>query len=66
MKDFPFSRRIALKYFKSSDLYYLIVGMFNSRDWLQQSYGKKIMIAKEYQAERNHKVKIISESQWVK
>ena len=48
------------------DLDYLIVGMFNSRDWLQQSYGKKIMIAKEYQAERNHKVKIISESQWVK
>lgn len=47
------------------DLDYLIVGCFNSRDWLQQSYGRKIMIAKEYQDKRNHKVKIISELQWI-
>ncbi|MFD1806226.1 BRCT domain-containing protein [Pasteurella oralis] len=47
------------------DLDYLIVGSFNSRDWMYQSYGKKIEIAKQYQLKRAHKVKIISETQWI-
>lgn len=48
-----------------SDLDYLIIGTLNSRDWMYQSFGRKIETAKEYQA-KGAKVKIITEEQWVK
>ncbi|WP_053067793.1 BRCT domain-containing protein [Muribacter muris] len=47
------------------DIDYLIVGNSNSRDWIYQSYGRKIERAKEYQVKQNHKVKIITEEQWI-
>ena len=48
-----------------TDLDYMIVGTLNSRDWIYQSFGRKIEKAKEYQ-KQGHKVKIISEEQWLK
>ena len=47
-----------------SDLDYLIVGTLNSRDWIYQSFGRKIEKAKEYQ-KQGHKVKVITEEQWL-
>lgn len=47
-----------------SDIDYLIVGSSSSRDWIYQSYGRKIEEAKRQQVERGHKVKIITEDDW--
>lgn len=47
------------------DLDYLIVGTLNSRDWMYQSFGRKIEKAKEYQAKGSN-LKVITEEQWVK
>lgn len=47
-----------------SDLDYLIIGTLNSRDWMYQSFGRKIEKAKEFQSQ-GHKVKIITEEQWL-
>ncbi|MBE2895598.1 hypothetical protein HPC38_01740 [Pasteurellaceae bacterium HPA106] len=47
-----------------SDLDYIIVGTFSARGWMYTTYGRKVEIARTYQKERNHPVKIISESQW--
>ena len=47
-----------------TDLDYLIVGTLNSRDWIYQSFGRKIEKAKEYQ-KQGHKVKVITEEQWL-
>ena len=48
-----------------TDLDYMIVGTLNSRDWIYQSFGRKIEKAKEYQ-KQGYKVKIISEEQWLR
>nr|DAJ56330.1 MAG TPA: Translation initiation factor IF-3, C-terminal domain [Bacteriophage sp.] len=42
----------------------MIVGTLNSRDWIYQSFGRKIEKAKEYQ-KQGHKVKVITEEQWL-
>ncbi|MDY4281681.1 MAG: BRCT domain-containing protein [[Pasteurella] mairii] len=47
-----------------ADLNYLIVGTLNSRDWICQSFGRKIEKVKEYQSQ-GYPVKIISEEQWI-
>lgn len=48
-----------------SDLDYLIIGTLNSRDWMYQSFGRKIEKVKEHQL-NGHPVKIITEEQWIK
>lgn len=42
---------------------YLVIGQFCSRDWLEQSYGTKIMKATELR-EQGHPIRIISENHW--
>ncbi|MEB6377605.1 BRCT domain-containing protein [Leclercia adecarboxylata] len=43
---------------------YLIVGTLSSKDWMYQSYGRKIEKAVEYRDNKNIPLKIISEEQW--
>ena len=43
---------------------YLIIGTFASRDWLQTSYGRKILKAVEYR-EKYSTPAIVSEQHWV-
>jgi len=43
---------------------YLVIGTFASRDWLQTSYGRKILKAVEYRDKHSVPV-IISEEHWV-
>lgn len=44
---------------------YLVIGHHSTPDWLQQSYGRKIMKAVEYRDEKGKPISIINEKQFI-